>query len=279
MAPKRKARSGAGDVNDMMELAEHTYHPDKPTGLNNYDVLDTTPTATVYRDKNNGRIVMGFRGTNVTDPNDLLADLSIPAGKLRESKRYKTDEDFVNQMIQKYGRDATYELTGHSLGGALASEYRRKLASEGLKLGDVYGYNAAVQPQDIAESYLNPNAMQRVYHENDPLYKTMGRFTNGSQVVRGQPVSSGFAGLKDTLDAHKISSIRGKVHNVSLGRTQQARQRVANTVNKVSNVARNFAQATGLMPAVNSARAMARRFMGGSKPQQRKTKPRGARGY
>ena len=88
----------------------------------------STYNATVFKNKSSGKAVIAYRGTNPLNLEDLAVDLDIAFG-LRKHKRFQEAEDLYKIVCQKYHNA---QVTGHSLGGALA-----------LFVNDLYGVPVA----------------------------------------------------------------------------------------------------------------------------------------
>lgn len=107
------------------QLSRLVYNPDnkerrKFARRYGFDLVDddefAKPQYALFKSRNTGAYVLAFRGTVLTDLSDLAADLDIAKGK-RENERWKATLDLVDSLLKKYPH---LELTGHSLGGALA---------------------------------------------------------------------------------------------------------------------------------------------------------------
>jgi hypothetical protein len=81
-----------------------------------------------------GKSVLAYRGTDVTNPDDLLVDGYIAMGNETMTKRVKEAKDVARRAAEKYGHD-NVTLTGHSLG---ANQGIHASRSTGLKM---VGYN------------------------------------------------------------------------------------------------------------------------------------------
>lgn len=73
-----------------------------------------------------GKVIISVRGTDVTDPRDLANDALILTGLNHKSNRYKRNKKFVQDAIDKHGKE-NVEIVGHSLGGNIAKQLSRDL--------------------------------------------------------------------------------------------------------------------------------------------------------
>jgi len=158
-ASRELARAAA--QNAYRKRGEKTKIPD---GLQE---IYSSDTIRAYRNPQTGDIQIGARGT--ADLRDVSAWLPTAFGRLNKTSRYKEDVKQVEELAARYP-DAKFEFSGHSLGGAIASQLRRDLREKGYKTGDVKGYNAARQPQDN----LDTTDSDMYYTKGDPLGRTMG---------------------------------------------------------------------------------------------------------
>jgi hypothetical protein len=77
--------------------------------------------------------IVGYRGTALDDSKtrwkDLKSDFNILIGKTRNDQRFREANEKYNAVKAKYG-DHSIDVTGHSLGGALAKHVNDRHAHE-----------------------------------------------------------------------------------------------------------------------------------------------------
>ena len=136
------------------------------------------------------KLAVAFRGTELTELGDWKADVQnffngVP-------KQYEQAVDFVKQVMKKAGSDYEIVLTGHSLGGGLASYAALRLGTTAIV------FNAAG---------LWNGLRNKIPKENFELQKTFVRNIN----LIGDPVS-GLGGQVGTIYALKPpTSLIGRV--------------------------------------------------------------------
>ena len=189
-----KMEGGAIPPNDTLhKMEKQSYRTEPESIIDMYQLVETTPTMKLY--KNDKIHIVAIRGTDVNDSQDIEADVMIPLGKLRDSKRFKLDLDTLKSWKSKYG-DGEWYGVGHSLGGAILDEFLLMgLLEEGIS------YNPAVSYTNINKDIKN----KRIYKSGDPLYNVMGRFTKNPEVRQSTTPYDGFINRGE----HSITQFEG----------------------------------------------------------------------
>jgi hypothetical protein len=195
----------------MQEMAQSAYSGKTKLSVGPFKLFFSTPTLKFYKDDNAKLIVVSIRGTQLSDKNDLYADLLAFQGKLRTSERYQKDKQTIEKVQQQYPKtEYRYIGVGHSLGGAILDLFLR----DGYILNGM-SYNPLVEPRELGG---NPKHY-RIYHKDDPLYKLFGNMIPNVEVrTTAEPFWK--YGLKYTLpeplgdlfqlyDRHKLKIFKG----------------------------------------------------------------------
>lgn len=123
---------------------------------------------TMYYNKDTGKAVMSFRGTNVKNKADLATDALLALGLKDFSSRFKNANRSSKKAIQKYGQD-NVAFTGHSLGGSQALYVNSKHGNE------THAYNPFVEPKQPKANLLTKglfSLFKRPVQNNAIIYKT-----------------------------------------------------------------------------------------------------------
>lgn len=124
-------------------FAHAAYDPDSYDPAKTGYLVDkeaSGPNHTTFYNPVNKKAVVSYRGTDVKNTSDLLADGFIFAGAESLSARFREAERTANAVTQKYG-SANVSVTGHSLGGAQALYVNRRLGLE----ADAYNPGAGLE--------------------------------------------------------------------------------------------------------------------------------------
>tara|TARA_R110000803_G_scaffold25287_2_gene60401 strand:+ start:1616 stop:2347 length:732 start_codon:yes stop_codon:yes gene_type:complete len=118
---------------------------------------------------------IAHRGTNITTPTDLSADLSIATGHTKSNKLFKNRTKKTEKALEAFP-DHYASISGHSLGGT--SAYRSLLASskvrERIESGFTYNMGATIfkdGPQDLSKDDIS-NLKDKLTHHRvsgDPV--------------------------------------------------------------------------------------------------------------
>jgi len=197
--------------NALHQMAKASYEKNPPREIGGFVLDQSYPTLKFYKDEASKTIIVAIRGTNATDTEDLKADASIAINGLENSRRFKKDLDILrsyqyNNSPNKYD----YYGVGHSLGGAVMDGF---LDMNLLKSG--ISYNPALQPKNFGKN----NRDQRIYADDDLLYKTLGHNDPNAEVRK---TKKGFFGRVvkalapsviskpyEALEAHKLDQFEG----------------------------------------------------------------------
>ena len=131
--------------------------------INSFSKNGKSPTVEIrawVREKDK-TVLIGIRGTKVSS--DYKTDFYIPLGLLTSTNRWRRTKIFLNDLYQKLGDEYKYYITGHSLGGALATEALINFSW----LKSAREYNPGIEPNTPPENQKR----MIVYNSSDMLYK------------------------------------------------------------------------------------------------------------
>ena len=199
-----KGRYRGGAIPDramLVEIAKASYSPTPPANIGNSVLVSATPTLKFYLDGNT--VIVAVRGSKTAE-DWVLNNPLIAFNQLKSGTRFKADAATIRAFQQSYPKGQyQYYGVGHSLGGALMDEF----ISEGL-LDNGISFNPAVQSKDLGDT-----KNQRVYHEGDALYQTMGvRLKNAPEVRRDEKKSSSWwSNLTNVMNPSVLGYTRNTV--------------------------------------------------------------------
>jgi hypothetical protein len=140
----------------------------------------------IWRRDKDKVLLISFRGTQ--NKADLATDAAIPFQLLATTERWKITK-LILELLHAAFPDWSYYVTGHSLGGALAT----LAVKEFPWILSAREYNAAFSPQDKPDPRI-----ARVYNSRDPLYNL------GGKVLATKVVTTNLS----PLEAHKMGPLR-----------------------------------------------------------------------
>lgn len=173
----------------FFDIAEEVYNLNSKEELDGFRLAKDTATTDAYVNDATKTIVIGLRGTNPKDLNDLLADIRTVTSRLATTTRYKYDKSFVEKIIKEFPGYSIF-LAGHSLGGAMATQLKRDFP----QIKTAVEFNPAFQTRDFVSSPAN---IVRIYSSRDPLYLAGGRLL-ATRVIK--------AGSMNPLKEHFLST-------------------------------------------------------------------------
>ena len=186
--------------------ADEAYKSNPSRNLDGYELFASSPTLKFWKKGN--EVIVGIRGTVLTDFQDIKADASIAAGRLEWSNRFKKDLAYMMSIRSQYPGEIFYGA-GHSLGGAILDLFISKnLIRSGKSI------NAATQlGKDESKN-------ERIYNSGDALYALSKPFLKDAPVVEEKEKSllAKVSPLYNLYEQHGISGA-GKVGD---GSTQYA---------------------------------------------------------
>ena len=157
-----------------------------------YDSMLSNHNQQVWYNPNDKKLLNNIAGTH--NIKDWGTNTYLALGKLKDTNRYKEADRTLREAKQKYGNDITTNITGHSLGGAIAQYV-------GNKNDKVYTFNKGATIGQKTRS--NETAFRT---SGDPISILSSGSTRMS-TLQNRNKATGFLPL-DSLKAHKAENIR-----------------------------------------------------------------------
>jgi len=175
------------------DVLKNGYNKTKKQNMNGYE-LDkklSNHNNQIYYNKKDNKLLHNINGTNSFS--DVITDVYLAAGKLKDTSRYKESHEKLRQAKAKYKiNDAI--VTGHSLGATIAGYIGGKndkiiTADKGATIGQKVRNNETHhRTQGDLVSLLNSGSKHTINHEN---------LNNSSNSLLG-----------DALKAHTITNLQ-----------------------------------------------------------------------
>ena len=160
----------------------------------------------VVRHKDTGQVVMGVRGTDIEDKQsgrrgDLATDAAVTLGLHKLSGRYRKSDRLAKSLKRDFGKD-NVSLTGHSLGGTIASELSHA--------------------HDLPSHSFNRGGSHRTFHTNKILafHPTHRKRAEQNKVYLAKPSSRGIDPLSIGTAIDPLANIQF-VKQKKLGKEEQ----------------------------------------------------------
>ena len=161
------------------------------------------------------KIVVSFAGTE--DLRDIVADVLMVSGMV--PKQFAHAEAFYSEIKAKYP-DADIELTGHSLGGSIAT-YVAEINDAKATVFNAYGLGPDIKNAIESKTGhpLNPDLITHVRMDCDGV-SGLGTTLTGKSLIGTVITLPGAAecGVKVSVSDHKIGAIREALENVASGK-------------------------------------------------------------
>jgi hypothetical protein len=183
-------KAGYGDKKKQEAFAmEHGYIRD-PASNDNQQIYFHAPSKS---------LLVNVTGTH--NISDIGTDAALIAGKLQDTKRFKTAKQAIASAKEKYGVDSA-TLTGHSLGGGILQQ------GAGGKNDKVIALDSAM----TIGQRVNPK--QNIYRSSGDVVSVFGAGSKNVKTIQGkQKLGSGLGitgKIRNTLEAHKVDNIKNK---------------------------------------------------------------------
>jgi len=204
----------------FFKTAEASYKEAPPNELDGFTLVVSTPTLKAYlKDKT---LLIGLRGTKITDKKDIIADIKLPLNLLKGTDRYKKDKETLQAITKRYPpQDYEYYISGHSLGGAIDNQLKYDFPF----IKNAVEYNPAFQSKDLIWS--QGRDIKRLYTDKDGLYNLGGKLFVNKQVIPAKS-STGLSPI-DAISGHILSNF-ADIYNVSGG--GQTASKIAGEINR-----------------------------------------------
>ena len=171
-------------VNDRKGTDRFEYMKEKSTGK-----------YATYKDKESGKIVVGFRGTSPAQAltnNDLVEDAHIAAGTVKDMSEY---EDYINHiqgLVKEHG-SGNVSLSGYSLGGGKVLELMqdKRIRSD---MGQAHALAPGITAlDDKLKQKATDHKISMFYHHNDAVANSMLEHSGSNHTVHyseSNPINS-----------------------------------------------------------------------------------------
>ena len=142
-------------------------------GTDQYDYLkaDSTDKYATYKHKQNGKVVVAFRGTKPDSAllnHDLMKDMHIAAGEVSKLDQMHDYVNHIQNMVKKHG-SGNVSLSGYSLGGSEAVQL-----TQDERIRSDLGQTVALAPghsplDDLHKQKATDHKVSYIYHHNDAV--------------------------------------------------------------------------------------------------------------
>ena len=110
-----------------------------------YDLDPFNTDKDVLTAKKGNNIHINYTGTDVSNPRDILSDVSLAVGLQSKNKQFSDRRKKTREIMRKYDKElegkADYSLGGHSLGGSIALNTMKESKSIRNRVKKVHVFN------------------------------------------------------------------------------------------------------------------------------------------
>lgn len=189
-----KSLYGGATDEQFMRATQASYKTNERK-IEGLEFIERTPTVTAYLDKESGRLLFSVRGTKSLE--DVGNWIPSQVGGLKWGDRYARDKKFVEDILARYP-DKEADITGHSLGGAIATQIKKDMPD---KIREAQVYNAAMNVMDREEG--RSEGVKRIYANDDYILRAYNFL--GVELPEGTTVV-------DSNSGHRIDPLATHLH-------------------------------------------------------------------
>lgn len=200
---RKKAPGSQEHSHEASHAAAQGAYAKDGANIEGYETIHSSPTIKAYKKAGTNNIIIGVRGTDVKDMNDIKADISTLSGSLKDTQRYKQDVEEVKRILAN-NPSSNFHVASHSLGAAIAD----RLMDEFPEIKTGRAYNGAFEPY----AFVRDSRQERVYNNNDFLGQ-LGRYLPGAEHRSDEPQGD------SPVPEHKIPTIMQALQDHSLSVT------------------------------------------------------------
>lgn len=124
------------DQEDRMDYLKNDIPFDRASELF-YDTEHSNKKMAVFVDRDHQAVYTSFRGTKVSDADDLLTDTALVVGQEQSTARFRNSAENYGKVLKDY-EGYQHIAVGHSLGGSVA-EYMKTV--HGGHVNQVHSFN------------------------------------------------------------------------------------------------------------------------------------------
>jgi hypothetical protein len=165
----------------MAKFAKMAYGDPKDFAGYAYQADNSNDKMSVWWKEADKHLIISFRGTVVTDKKDILDDLKIIAGSQDTIDRVANGLKKASELAKEYGATRV-TFTGHSLGGAIASEVLGQISRTQVNNATIDGWVFNPGYAEISiKPYANWKTGLHVLHISGDPISVLSRSINSKE--------------------------------------------------------------------------------------------------